>query len=119
MKRASSILAAIALAACAAPSEAGPRSTAAEEAISDLAGLALAEANCAACHDVSGAGPSPMAAAPAFKDIASRYNTEVLREELIAGVHVGPGDMPTFTRSVDEVDALIAYLQFAHAAPAR
>lgn len=81
------------------------------------AGLVLAQAQCAACHAVAGAGPSPNPNAPPFQDIRARYDFDVLREELIAGVHVGPGEMPTFALSLDEVDALMAYLESVQTSP--
>lgn len=112
----------VTLAGCSAPQPtpaSAPEPAAAAPARIDpdlaQAGLSLAQARCAACHAVSGPGPSPMAAAPAFQDIGARYDFEVLREELIAGVHVGPGEMPTFELTLDEADALLAYLQSAQA----
>ncbi len=107
---------AFALAGCAGPAEQGGRLRASPAEAEQIgAGANLAAALCAQCHAVDGAGPSPMEGAPAFQDIAARYDFEVLRDELIAGVHVGPGEMPTFQLTLAEVDALIAYLRAASA----
>lgn len=95
-------LAALALSACA--TEATPDETA-------LAadGREIAEAECAACHAIGAYGASPMEQAPPFRTVLSRYNEEVLKEELIEGIRV-THPMPEFQFNPQGVDALLAYM---------
>lgn len=74
------------------------------------AGAQIASARCGACHNTTKAGPSPLAGAPEFRQISARYRLDVLREELQQGVHVGAVEMPKFSLSLAEIDALSAYL---------
>lgn len=103
-------LAFVALAAgCAgqtAPAEAGQPAEA--DLIAD--GRAIAEAECASCHAVGEFGESPVPAAPTFRTVLSRYNSDVLEQELIEGVRVAH-PMPDFQFNPQGVDALLAYLQ--------
>jgi mono/diheme cytochrome c family protein len=73
-------------------------------------GRDIAEAQCAACHSVGPYGDSPNAAAPPLRRVLSRYNADVLEEELIAGIQVAH-PMPEFQFNPQGVDALIAYLR--------
>jgi cytochrome c len=79
-----------------------------QEMISD--GRDIAEAQCAACHAVGPYGDSPNADAPPLRRVLSRYNADVLEEELIAGIQVAH-PMPEFQFNPQGVDALIAYLR--------
>lgn len=74
------------------------------------AGAQIAQAQCGACHNTNRAGPSPLPAAPEFRRISARYRLDVLREELQQGVHVGAAEMPKFSLTLAEIDALSAYL---------
>lgn len=74
-------------------------------------GLAVAEANCASCHAIGTEGESPNPKAPLFRSVLSRYNAGVLETELVMGMRVAHGPMPTFQFKPEAVDALIAYLQ--------
>ena len=78
-----------------------------QDMISD--GRDIAEAQCAACHAVGPYGDSPNGAAPPLRRVLSRYNADVLEEELIAGIQVAH-PMPEFQFNPQGVDALIAYL---------
>lgn len=80
----------------------------AQDMISD--GRDIAEAQCAACHAVGPYGDSPNAAAPPLRRVLSRYNADVLEQELIEGIQVAH-PMPEFQFNPQGVDALIAYLR--------
>jgi len=100
-----------AMAGCAtAPPAAGPPGAAArtEQA---LAGREVAEARCARCHAIGLDGESPAPQAPPFRALSERYRIDVLQEELISGLHVGVAEMPTFNLTIEEADALGAYLR--------
>lgn len=110
--------AAVMLAACASPS-APPAASHADPAQADLIadGRSIAEAECAACHAVGEYGESPVAQAPTFRTVLSRYNADVLEQELIEGVRVAH-PMPDFQFNPQGVDALIAYLRSIQTPPA-
>lgn len=74
-------------------------------------GAEIAQLRCGACHAVSSTGVSPNPNAPPFPALSSRYRLEVLQEELINGLHVGVAEMPSFSFSIEEADALTAYLR--------
>lgn len=103
-------LACLVLAACAGPApNPGPAFPGAEsEQIA--AGNQIANERCASCHSVGKAGKSPLALAPPLRSISARYRLDVLREELQQGLHVGAVDMPKFSFTLAEIDALTAYL---------
>ena len=73
-------------------------------------GREIAMAQCASCHAVGQLGESPDPAAPVFRTVLSRYNADVLEEELIAGIQVNHA-MPDFQFNPQGADALIAYLR--------
>lgn len=73
-------------------------------------GREIAEAQCAACHAVGTYGESPNPAAPPFRSVLWRYNEDVLKEELVAGIRV-THPMPEFQFNPQGADALIAYLE--------
>ncbi len=106
-KRLLAAAAALALAACAQTQAEAPPAAAGDQVAT---GRAIAEAECASCHAVGEAGASPLPDAPAFRHIRARYRFDVLAEELRAGIHVGDARMPAFDLSVQQIDALIAYL---------
>lgn len=95
---------ALAAVACASP-EAAP----AQASLIDD-GREIAMAQCSSCHAVGAYGDGPQPEAPPFRTVLSRYNAEVLEEELIAGIRV-THPMPAFQLDPEGVDALIAYLQ--------
>jgi mono/diheme cytochrome c family protein len=73
-------------------------------------GREIAETQCAQCHAVGSEGESPLREAPPFRTILTRYNADVLEEELIAGIRV-THPMPEFQFNPQGTDALIAYLR--------
>jgi mono/diheme cytochrome c family protein len=93
---------------CAALSQEDAVEPTTQDMIAD--GRDIAEAQCAACHAVGPYGESPNAAAPPFRTVLSRYNAEVLEQELIEGIQV-THPMPQFQFNPQGTDALIAYLQ--------
>lgn len=79
-------------------------------------GREIAEAQCAACHAVGRYGDSPAPDAPPLRTVLSRYNVDVLEEELIQGIQVAH-PMPEFQFNPQSVDALIAYLHSIQETP--
>jgi mono/diheme cytochrome c family protein len=75
------------------------------------AGHGLVQARCASCHAVEMTGVSPRSEAPPLRDLYKRYPVDGLRSALLAGVHVGHRDMPTFRMPTSEVEAVLAYLK--------
>ncbi len=80
-----------------------------EEALAED-GRDIAMSECSSCHEIGASGASPYPEAPPFRTVLSRYNAEVLEEELIAGIRV-THPMPDFQFNPQGVDALIAYLR--------
>ena len=74
-------------------------------------GRAIAEAQCSRCHAIGPEGISPNRAAPVFRTILSRYDQDVLANELIDGISVAHRPMPQFQFDPQGADALIAYLR--------
>jgi mono/diheme cytochrome c family protein len=98
------LAAVLALGACAVQGE-----QASQEALA-ADGREIAEAQCAACHAVGRYGESPAPDAPPLRTVLSRYNANVLEDELIQGIQV-THPMPEFQFNPQSVDALIAYLE--------
>ncbi len=75
-------------------------------------GRGLAMANCARCHAIGQSGASANPKAPPFRTLAERYPLANLEEALAEGIVVGHEgmEMPPFTFSTDQIQALIAYL---------
>jgi mono/diheme cytochrome c family protein len=80
-------------------------------------GQEIAVAQCSGCHAVGEYGESPNPDAPPFRTVLSRYRSEVLKEELIAGIEVTHA-MPEFQFNPQGVDALIAYMRSIQTEPA-
>jgi cytochrome c len=78
-------------------------------------GLAILSKNCARCHAVNSEEKSPHPQAPPFRDVVRRYPVEDLEESLAEGILSGHPDMPEFTFNADQIDAIIAYLNFLKA----
>ncbi|MEM7123900.1 MAG: cytochrome c [Pseudomonadota bacterium] len=74
-------------------------------------GRVLAQENCARCHAVGVNGESPHDEAPPFRDVVQQWPPAHLAEALAEGIVVGHPEMPEFTFSESEIDALIAYLE--------
>lgn len=75
-------------------------------------GYALAERLCAACHALGAVGASPNEQAPAFRRLGERYPPSALAEAFAEGIVVGHPAMPQFELQPDEIDDLIAYLEW-------
>ena len=79
--------------------------------------------NCSRCHAVGRAGQSTHPEAPPFRTLGQRYPIEVLAEALAEGLSSGHPDMPEFRFEIDDVDAILAYLESiqekAQGAPAK
>jgi cytochrome c len=74
-------------------------------------GEGLLTSNCARCHAVGRTGNSTHPEAPPFRTLGQRYPIEVLAEALAEGLSSGHPDMPEFRFEVDNVDAILAYLE--------
>ena len=73
-------------------------------------GAQLLQRDCAPCHAIGKIGDSPRKEAPPFRTLSQRYPIESLEESLGEGIMSGHPDMPEFTFDVDDVGAIIAYL---------
>jgi cytochrome c len=71
----------------------------------------LLMARCSMCHAVGRTGNSTYPQAPLFRTLGQRYPIEVLAEALAEGLSSGHPDMPEFRFEVDDVDAILAYLE--------
>jgi cytochrome c len=74
-------------------------------------GESLLITNCSRCHAVGRAGQSTHPDAPAFRTLGQRYPIEVLAEALAEGLSSGHPDMPEFRFEIDDVNAILAYLE--------
>jgi len=75
-------------------------------------GAALAEAKCSVCHAVSASGESPARANldTPFHRLHERYPIPMLVEAAKTGQVSGHDEMPGFEFSMDEIEALLAYI---------
>ncbi len=73
-------------------------------------GRELAEEMCGACHAIGPDDETGNAEAPTFSDIAGRYSVWNLQEALAEGIVVGHEDMPEFTLSPEQINALLSYM---------
>jgi mono/diheme cytochrome c family protein len=74
-------------------------------------GQGLVTASCASCHAIGRAGDSAHPQAPPFRKLGQRYPIEVLAEALAEGLSSGHADMPEFRFEIEDVDAILAYLE--------
>jgi len=74
-------------------------------------GEGLLTTNCSRCHAVGRAGNSTHPEAPPFRTLGQRYPIEVLAEALAEGLSSGHPGMPEFRFEIDDVDAILAYLE--------
>lgn len=72
-------------------------------------GEALVKRNCAACHAVTQVDASPNPRAIPFRFLGRLYPIEHLEEALAEGIVVGH-EMPEFVLEVEQVAALVLYL---------
>jgi cytochrome c len=76
----------------------------------DRRGEGLLTTNCSRCHAVGRAGNSIHPEAPPFRTLGQRYPIEQLAEALAEGLSSGHPDMPEFRFEIDDVEAILAYL---------
>ena len=98
-----------ALMACSSPVNAKDAPTAAPMEIGR--GERVAMLRCSGCHAISRTDQSEHASALPFRELSQSYPLEGLRDTLAEGLIVDHPDMPVFRLSLDEVDALIDYLE--------
>lgn len=84
---------------------------AADDATGKSRGEELVAANCARCHAIGAHDSSTHSQAPLFRTLATRYPIENLAEGLAEGFSSGHPDMPDFVFEVDDVAAILTYLQ--------
>jgi cytochrome c len=68
------------------------------------------EHDCSRCHAIDRTGASPHPEAPPFRTLGTRYPIESLAEALAEGLVTGHPDMPEFMFKVQDVGAILAYL---------
>ncbi len=73
-------------------------------------GRALALSRCGACHAVGRTGESPHRIAIPFRNLYRRYPIGMLVRARRTGVVAGHDEMPMYTFSRAELDALLAYI---------
>lgn len=73
-------------------------------------GRQLAEDMCGACHAIGPEDETENPEAPTFREIAGRYSVWNLQEALAEGIVVGHEDMPEFTLSPEQINALLSYM---------
>lgn len=73
-------------------------------------GRQLAENMCGTCHAIAPGDESGNAQAPTFREIAGRYSVWNLQEALAEGIVVGHEDMPEFTLTPAQINALLSYM---------
>jgi cytochrome c len=74
-------------------------------------GSTLLARNCSRCHAIGATGNSPHREAPAFRTLGQRYPIETLAEPLAEGLSTGHPDMPEFIFEIQDVRAILAYLE--------
>lgn len=74
-------------------------------------GKRLVTENCARCHAIDLNDTSPHPAAIPFRDISIFYPVEALEEAFAEGIVTGHPDMPEFTATTSQIDAILAYLE--------
>ena len=88
-------------------------SAAAQDGTRDLLllGERIVTRDCARCHGVGRTDESQHGKAPAFRILSARYPLDNLAEALAEGIVTGHSDMPEFTYTPREIDAIIGYMQ--------
>jgi mono/diheme cytochrome c family protein len=76
-----------------------------------MRGHALLATNCSRCHAIEPTGSSNHPEAPPFRTLSRKYPVEWLAEALAEGLSTGHPDMPEFKFEIEDVDAILAYLQ--------
>ena len=87
-----------------------PQDKPSEKRALESRGEGLLTTNCARCHAIGRTGNSTHPQAPPFRRLGQRYPIEVLAEALAEGLSSGHPDMPEFRFEIDDVNAILAYL---------
>lgn len=74
-------------------------------------GRALVQEFCARCHAIGVTGKSPHVGAPPFRTLGRSYDLDEFPRMLERGISSGHPDMPIFKFSVDDANAVRAYLR--------
>ncbi|MDP3493766.1 MAG: cytochrome c [Hyphomonadaceae bacterium] len=90
---------------------AGPEDAGTGDAGLVSAGRDVAVRECASCHAIDQDMISPHASAPPMRTLLSRYEPDMLANDLIEGVRVGHDDMPFFDFNIAAADSLVAYIK--------
>lgn len=75
-----------------------------------LRGSGIAAEKCGRCHAVGIADDSPHKITPAFRALGADYPIPMLVEALTTGIVGGHDEMPQFDLGLDNVRALVAYI---------
>ena len=73
-------------------------------------GLALVRHNCGTCHAVESRGESAHPDAPPFRDLLQRYPIDALEETFIDSIYSEHPDMPVFSVTSEQLDAILYYI---------
>jgi mono/diheme cytochrome c family protein len=73
-------------------------------------GKMLVEANCARCHAIEKNDRSTHRDAPPFRELWQRYPLDALEEAFAEGIYTGHPDMPEFSATPEQIEAIIAYI---------
>lgn len=82
-----------------------------EESALAATGRDIAVRECASCHAIDQDMISPLANAPPMRTLLSRYEPDMLANDLIEGIRVGHDEMPLFDFNIAATDSLVAYLK--------
>ena len=74
-------------------------------------GRALSETNCAQCHAIGADDQSAHEEAPPFRDLLQRYPVDALEEAFVHSIATGHPDMPEFLATLEQIDAIIGYIE--------
>lgn len=74
-------------------------------------GNELLAQKCSRCHAIGRTGSSSHRQAPAFRTLGKRYPIDTLAEALAEGLSTGHPDMPDFVFDIEDVGAILAYLE--------
>ncbi len=70
----------------------------------------LLASQCSNCHAIGPSDESPHRAAPPLRTLGQRYSIEGLAEAFAEGLATGHADMPEFIFAIEDVGAILAYL---------
>ncbi len=73
-------------------------------------GMGLAERNCSGCHAIGQEGKSPNPRAPEFRSLRRLHTLIALRQPITRGMAAPHDQMPQFSISDEQTDAIVAYI---------